>query len=64
MIGVASWVMTTKPSKNSNGCACFVLPFEESKEVNYDREYVITVTPLRSKREIKRGPSTKIVIQT
>jgi len=57
------FIITGKFKKDSNGCATMSLPYEESKDFNLDREYVITIQPLIGKREVKRGVSSKIIIR-
>jgi len=57
-------LMTGKFKKDTNKCAYFSLPFEESKEIDYNRVYLIEITgPISSSKTIKYKRHEKILIK-
>lgn len=52
--------------KNTNGCANISIPLEESKLIDYNRDYVVIIelNALVDKRLVKTGRVSKIILKT
>lgn len=58
-------ILTGKFKKDSNQCASFSLPFNESKLIDYNRDYVIEITgPIQSTKVTKYKGAKKVFIKT
>jgi len=57
-------LITGKFKKDSNKCACFSLPFEDSKEIDYNRAYLLEVTgPISGTKTIKYKKHERVLIK-
>jgi len=57
-------ILTGKFKRDSNKCASFSLPFQDSKEIDFNRDYIIEINgPIRSARVVKYKHIQKVIIK-
>lgn len=57
-------ILTGKFKKDPNQCASFSLPFQDSKVIDYNRDYLIEINgPIIDSRVVKYKHTQKVIIK-